>query len=198
MHAPTRLALAAMVALAAAAAPAHAQRTSPSVSFFSSGGGAHADWLHTEDQPAGDTDAQGIRIVDTTTGYAGIDVKHAEGLPTESYPPSSFDFKASMPGPSLGYPRLVYVFNDGGNASLRPLTWTADWQTVSDNNWDNNAGGCGPRYQQTWQQIQACHPGTIVTSIFFTTDPGIDVRFLVDNLTTAGARISNASDNSNA
>jgi hypothetical protein len=127
--------------------------------------------------------------------YAGADVKHAEGLPTESYPDSSFDFNASQAGPSLGYPRLVYVFSDGGNASLRPLTWTTDWQTVSDDNWDNNSGGCGYRFQRTWSEIQACHPGTTVTSIFSTTDPGIPVEFLVDNLDTAGKNISNASDN---
>ena len=176
-----------------------AQRTTPSISFFSGGGGAHADWLHTDDQPAGDTDSQAIRVVDTAdpSGYAGFVVHHADGQPTASYPPSSFDFKASQAGSSLGYPRLVYVFSDGGNASLRPLTWTTDWQTVSDNNWDNNAGGCGFQFQKTWSEIQACHPGTTVTAIFFTTDPGIPVEFLVDNLNTAGKRISNASDNTN-
>ena len=194
MHRPSRLVLAALVA-AVGAVPAHAaRRTTPSLSFFSGGGGAHADWLHTEDQPAGDTDGQAIRIVDTTTGYAGADIKHAEGGPTADYPPSSFDFKSSVAGPSLGYPRLVYVFSDGGNAALRPLTWATSWQTVSDNNWDNNSGGCGFQFQKTWAEIQACHPGTTVTEIFFATDPGIEVQFLVDNLDTAGTNFSEAAD----
>src|SRR5687767_9220066 len=125
-------------------APADAApRQSPSLHFFSGGGGGHADWFHTDDQPAGDTDQQAFRVVATTTGYAGAVVEHADGLPTATYPNSSFDFKASQAGSSLGYPRLVYVFSDGGNASLRPLTWSTNWQTVTDNNWDNNSGGCG-------------------------------------------------------
>jgi hypothetical protein len=195
MQRPIIVAVAALC-LAGAAGPAQgARRMSSSLSFFSSGGGAHADWLHTEDQPAGDTDQQAFRVVDTTTGYAGADVKHAEGLPVEEYPPSSFDFKASQPGPSLGYPRLLYLFDDGGNAYLRPLTWSTSWQTVSDDNWDSNGGTCLFQYQKTWEDVQACHAGAIVTQIVFVTDPGINVTFLVDNLDTAGKVISNAGDN---
>lgn len=186
----------AALCIAGAAVPAEgARRTSPSLHFFSSGGGAHADWLHTEDQPAGDTDQQAFRVVATTTGYAGADVMHAEGRPVAEYPPSSFDFKASQPGPSLGYPRLLYVFSDGGSAYLRPLTWTTEWQTVSDNNWDNNGGTCGFQYQTTWENVQGCHAGATVTEIVFVTDPGIEVTFLVDNLDTAGKVISSARDN---
>lgn len=194
MHRRAIVVLAALCLGAAAAGPVSAaRRESPSIHFFSSGGGAHADWFHTDDAP----DGQAFRVIATTTGYAGADVMHAEGRPVESYPPSSFRFRSSLAGPSLGYPRLVYLFSDGGNAYLRPLTWTQAWQTVSDNNWDSNGGTCGFRYQVTWSDVQACHAGAIVTDIFFTTDPGIDVEFHVDDLNTAGKVISHASDNRN-
>jgi hypothetical protein len=141
-----------------------------------------------------------MRIHDTTDpyGYAGILVHHVYGIPTASFPNSKFDFKSSLPSPSsLGYPRLVIRFSDGGNASLRPLTWQQTWTTVTDPNWDNNIGGCGFLFETTWQQIQACHPGTFVTNAYVVTDPGIEVTFLIDNLDVAGKTFSNASDNSN-
>lgn len=170
----------------------------PTLSFFSGGGGAHAGWVHTDDQPPGDTDQQAIRIHDTTTGYAGVLVHHVYGTPTASFPNSSFDFKSNLVSPSsLGYPRLVILFSDGGDASLRPLTWQQTWTTVADPNWDNNHGGCGFRFETTWQAIQACHPGTFVTNAYITTDPGIEVDFLIDNLNVAGKRFSSASDNGN-
>jgi hypothetical protein len=172
----------------------------PTLSFFSGGGGAHAGWLHTADQPPGDTDQQAIQIHDTTaaTGYAGVLVHHVYGIPTASFPNSMFDFKSNLASPSsLGYPRLVIIFSDGGNASLRPLTWQQSWSTVQDPNWDNNSGGCGFRFQQTWQQIQDCHPGTFVTNAYITTDPGIEVTFLIDNLEVDGKNFSNAGDNIN-
>lgn len=185
-----------MLAVALAAAPAPgAARQSPSLSFFSSGSGAHADWLHTLDQPPGDTDGQAIRVVDTTEGYAGADVKHAEGQPTATYPDSSFDFKASMTGPSLGYPRLHYFFSDGGNAYLRAADVDDDVAARRGQQLKQQRRTCGYAFGQTWSQVQACHAGTIVTEIVFLTDPGIDVEFRVDNLNTAGKVISSASDN---
>ena len=170
----------------------------PTLSFFSGGGGAHAGWVHTSDQPPGDTDQQAIQIHDTTSGYAGVLVHHVYGTPTATFPNSKFDFKSNLASPSsLGYPRLVIRFSDGGNASLRPLSWQQNWTTVQDPNWDNNAGGCGFLFETTWQQIQACHPGTFVTNAYITTDPGIDVTFLIDNLSIDGKTFSNASDNGN-
>jgi hypothetical protein len=166
------------------------------LSFFSSGGGAHAGWLHTDDQPPGDLDQQAMQIHVTTTGYAGVLVHHVYGWPTATFPNSKFDFKSSLVSPSsLGYPRLEILFSDGGDASLRPLSWQTNWTTVADPNWDNNSGGCGFLFEVTWQQIQACHPGTFVTNAYITTDPGIEVDFLIDNLTVAGKTFSNASDN---
>jgi hypothetical protein len=195
---PSALAVFISLVVPALAAAADNGNAPPTLSFFSGGGGAHAGWVHTSDQPPGDTDQQAIQIHDTTTGFAGVLVHHVYGTPTAAFPNSKFDFKSNLASPSsLGYPRLVIVFSDGGNASLRPLTWQQNWTTVQDPNWDNNTGGCGFRFEQTWQQIQACHPGTFVTNAFITTDPGIEVTFLIDNLTVDGKTFSNAGDNSN-
>lgn len=169
----------------------------PTLSFFSGGGGAHADWFHTDDQPPGDTDGQAIRIHDTATGYAGVLVHHVYGQPTATFPNSKFDFKSNLAGPSLGYPRLVIRFSDGGRAELRPLTWQQTWTTVQDPNWDSNGGTCPFLFETTWQTIQGCHVGTFVTNAFITTDPGIDVTFYIDNLTVDGKTFSSASDNGN-
>lgn len=166
------------------------------LSFFSSGSGAHAGWVHTDDQPAVDTDySQAIQIHTTDAGYAGVLVHHVYGWPTAAFPNSSFDFKAAVPGPSLGSPRLVILFSDGGNAVLRPLSWTTYWQKVADPNWDNTGGACGFVYETTWNTIKACHLGTVVTNEYITTDPGLPNDFLIDNLATAGKTFSNASDN---
>ena len=171
----------------------------PTLSFFSGGGGAHAGWVHTDDQPPGDTDQQAIRIHDTIDpyGYAGVLVHHVYGIPTASFPNSKFDFKADRVGPSVGYPRLVIVFSDGGRAELRPLTWQPTWTTVQDPDWDNKGGTCGFLYEQSWNAIQACHIGTFVTNAYITTDPGVDVTFWIDNLEVAGKNFSSASDNGN-
>lgn len=99
------------------------------------GGGAHAGWVHTSDQQAGDTDEQAIQIDDV---------------------------------------------DDGGRK-----------------HWDNNAGCCGFLFEATWQAIQARHAGTFVTNAYITTDPGITVDVLVDNLNVAGRSFSQAADNGN-
>src|SRR5919108_623085 len=101
-------ATAAAAALAAVASAADNGNAPPTLSFFSSGGGAHAGWLHTDDQPPGDTDQQAMQIHVTATGYAGILVHHVYGWPTATFPNSTFDFKSNLVSPSsLGYPRLV-------------------------------------------------------------------------------------------
>lgn len=205
MHRLLRLVAALSVALAATAVPAFAAdngKAPPTLSFFSGGGGAHADWFHTDDQPPGDTDQQAIRIHDTTdpNGYAGVLVHHVYGQPTESFPNSTFDFKSSLASPSsLGYPRLVIRFSDGGSAELRPLTWQQSWTTVADPNWDNHGGipACTFLYETTWQDVQDCHPGTFITNAYVTTDPGVDVTFYIDNLNVDGKHFSSASDNAN-
>jgi hypothetical protein len=184
------------LAVPALASAADQGNAPPTLSFFSGGGGAHAGWVHTSDQPPGDTDQQAIQIHDTASGYAGVLVHHVYGTPTASFPNSKFDFKSNLASPSsLGYPRLVIQFSDGGDASLRPLTWQQNWTTVQDPNWDNRGGTCGFVFETNWQQIQACHAGTFVTNAFITTDPGIEVDFLIDNLSVDGKRFSRAADN---
>jgi hypothetical protein len=125
-------------------------------------------------------------------------VHHVYGTPTLSFPNSRFDFKSNLASPSsLGYPRLVIRFSDGGRAELRPLTWQQTWTTVADPNWDNNGGTCPFLFETTWNTIQGCHAGTFVTNAFITTDPGIEVTFLIDNLFVDGKNFSSASDNGN-
>jgi hypothetical protein len=190
------VALAALVVLPLGASAADNGNAPPTLSFFSGGGGAHAGWVATDDQPAVDTDYhQAIQIHDTLASYAGVLVHHVYGMATASFPNSTFDFKSNLVGASLGYPRLVILFSDGGRAELRPLTWQQTWSKVADPNWDSNGGACGFAYETTWQTVQACHPLTFVTNEYITTDPGIDVDFLIDNLQTAGKNFSSASDN---
>ena len=113
-------------ALPMTSAAADQGKAGPTLSFFSSGGGAHAGWLHTDDQPPGDTDQQAIRIHDTLTGYAGVLVHHVYGIPTAAYPNSSFDFKSNLASPSsLGYPRLEILFSDASGISSFMLSVTA-------------------------------------------------------------------------
>jgi hypothetical protein len=83
-------------------------QASPTLSFFSGGGGAHADWLATSDQPPGDTDNQAIRLLTTTAsnGFAGILVHHVAGIPAASFPDSSFWLKAPRTL-SLGPPSVL-------------------------------------------------------------------------------------------
>ena len=87
------------------------------MSFFSGGAGAHADWFVTADQPPGDLDRQAIRLITTNgfptyeQGYAGILFHHVEGIPAEAFPDSEFWNKAPA-GPTLGSPRLVVAFQD--------------------------------------------------------------------------------------
>lgn len=189
------VALAALFVLPLGASAADNGNAPPTLSFFSGGGGAHAGWVATDDQPPFDTDHQAIQIHDTTASYAGVLVHHVYGMATATFPNSSFWFKSNLVAPSLGYPRLVIQFSDGGRGELRPLTWQPNWTQVADPNWDNNGGVCGFVYETTWQTVQACHPGTFITNEYITTDPGIDVDFLIDDLTTAGKTWSSASDN---
>lgn len=88
----------------------------------------------------------------------------------------SFDFNANQTGGSGGSPRMVVIFSDGGNADLRPLTWTANTWTHLDgmtgNNWDNNGGTCGFVYATTWTGVLACHSGATVSVIFVVNDSG--------------------------
>jgi hypothetical protein len=181
---------------ASAADQGHAPAT---LSFFSGGGGANAHWQHDTADAPNDDNQQDIEINTTTApnGFAGVTVHHVAGTPTAAYPNSSFDVKSDFTGPSLGSPRLVIQFSDGGRAELRPLTDTTSWQTVSDPNWDNNGGTCGFVFETTWSVIQACHAGTFVTDVFLVADPYGHTHW-IDNLNTAGKVFNEAADNGGA
>jgi hypothetical protein len=174
----------------------------PTLSFYSGGAGANAHWQNDRADSADDDNKQDIEIRTTTApnGYAGVNVHHVYGTPTEDYPNSRFEVKSNVPAPggvsSLGSPRLVIQFSDGGRAELRPLFLFPDWRPVSDPDWDNNGGTCGFRYETTWNEVQACHAGTFVTDVYIATDP-YGLTYWIDNLTTAGKNWSQAADNGN-
>ena len=182
---------------------------SATLSFFSGGGGAHADWLATSDQPPGDTDNQAIRLLTTTAsnGYAGILVHHVAGIPAASFPDSSFWNKAPV-GPTLGSPRLVIEFQTAagtadGDAELdQNARTTSDWEQVSDvtdygnSGWDIHSAACPFMYHQMWSVAQSCHTGDVVSSVFLVADP-YGINHLIDDISVDGQTFSSASDNGN-
>jgi hypothetical protein len=204
--------LAAIVLLGAAASGATAGRTTPSLSFFSGGHGAHADWLVTDDQPTDDTDDQAIRLLTTDQGYAGILFHHVAGIPVADFPDSDFWNRTPEPyflEPStLGSPRLVVAFETAtgardGYADLRQNTRGNGWEHVSDvtdypnSAWDTMGGApCGFLYNVTWQAIQTCFAGDVVRAVYLTSDP-YDIYHLIDDITVNGKTFSSASDNGN-
>src|SRR5579872_680085 len=172
----------AALALIPAAALADNGSSSPTLSFFSGGGGAQAHWLATADQPPGDTDNQAIEILTTTSGYAGILVHHVTGIPAAAFPDSSFWMKEPA-GSTLGSPRLVVEFQNAaggpdGDAELDANAATGGWQPVSDtvapvvqNGWDIHSAACPFVYHQLWTTAQSCHAGDVVSTAFLVADP---------------------------
>ena len=203
------LASLAVMASAVAVTPAYAQDSgdctepktdsgnAPEKLSFCGANGGQAHWQHDPDDSPNDDNLQDIEIVTTATGGFGrVDVMHVFGTPTADYENSSFEVKSNTMGPSLGSPRLVVNFSDGGSGHLRPLTNTMEWQEVGDGNWDNNGGTCGYRFQTTWEEVQNCHQGTFVTSVFLVADP-YGFTHWIDNLNTAGRVFNEAQDNGN-
>src|SRR5438067_8639611 len=148
---------------------------SPTLSFFSGGGGAHADWFRSDDQPPGDTDGQAIRLLTTTTGYAGILFHHVTGIPAAEFPDSEFWNKTPFPytfePATLGSPRLVVAFQTptgqyDGYADLRENVRGNDWEDVSDETnypnaaWDVMNKPTAPCntfvYNVKWSAVQTC------------------------------------------
>ena len=192
-------------------------KASPTLSFFSGGGGAHADWLATDDQPPGDTDNQAIRLLTTNGaptydhGYAGILFHHVTGIPAEVFPDSSFwnktpDAYAFEPY-TLGSPRLVVEFQNAagqfdGYGDLRENSRLNGWENVSDVDnypnaaWDVMGGPCGFRYNVTWADVQACFAGDTTLAVFIIAD-AYGIYHLIDDITVNGKTFSSASDNSN-
>ena len=190
----------------------------PTLSFFSGGNGAHADWLATSDQPPGDTDNQAIRLLTTNgaptfeKGYAGILVHHVTGIPAADFPDSSFWNKTPntyFGEPStLGSPRLVVEFQDAagefdGYADLRENTRGNGWEEVSDqlpnypnSAWDVMGGPCVFRYNVQWSDVQACFAGDTTLAVFLVAD-AYGIYHLIDDITVDGKTFSSASDNAN-
>jgi hypothetical protein len=207
--------------LAALTAPtialADSGSTHPTLSFFSGGDGAHADWLATTDQPPGDTDNQAIRRQTTNDaptyakGYAGILVHHVTGIPAASFPDSSFWNKTPNPYPfepyTQGSPRLVVEFQNAagqfdGYADLRENTRGNGWENVSDTaNYPNSAwdvmGGpapCGFVYNVTWSVVQTCFAADTTLSVYLVAD-AYGIYHLIDDINVDGVTFSSASDN---
>jgi hypothetical protein len=190
-----RLAAISVLALALMAAPAYAA-PSEKLSFWS-GPGAHAGWQGDKADSPSDDNIQDIEFDTTATGgYAGLSVRLEEGTPTSAYGPSSFDVKSDYIGASLGSPRLVVFFSDGGYAELRPLENNTSWQTVEDPNWDNHGVPCDFGYEETWAQVVSCHPNTTVTRVIMVADPYGHTHW-IDNLHTAGNTWDSAQGNGN-
>ncbi|MDX6369284.1 MAG: hypothetical protein QOG93_786, partial [Gaiellaceae bacterium] len=159
-----------LLVLLPAAALADSGNAPTTLSFFSGGGGAHADWFVTADQPPGDTDRQAIRLQTTSQGYAGILFHRVTGIPAAAFPDSSFWNKTPYPytfEPStLGSPRLVVAFQTAtgqydGYADLREIFRGNGWEHVSDqtdypnSGWDTMGGApCGSLYNVQWLAIQ--------------------------------------------
>jgi hypothetical protein len=196
----------------------------PTLSFFSGGNGAHADWLATADQPPGDTDNQAIRLLTTNgaptyeKGYAGILVHHVTGIPAEAFPDSAFWNRTPYPYPfepyTQGSPRLVVAFQNAagefdGYGALRENVRGHTWEKVSDaefptpnttpgaypnSAWDVMGGPCGFRYNVLWSEVQSCFAGDTTLSVFLVAD-AYGVYHLIDDITVLGKTFYSAADN---
>ena len=187
----------------------------PTLSFFSGGNGAHADWVVTSDEPPGDTDLRAIRLLTTNGaptfehGYAGILFHHVTGIPAEAFPDSSFWNKTPSPyfgePNTLGSPRLVVQFQNAlgqvdGYGALRQNTRGHDWEHVSDVDeypnaaWDVMGGPCVFRYNVHWTDVQACFSGHTTFSVYIVAD-AYGIYHLIDDITVNGKTFSKASDN---
>jgi len=190
---------------------------SPTLSFFSGGNGAHADWFVTADQPPGDIDNQAIRLLTTNgaptfeKGYAGILFHHVTGIPAADFPDSSFWNKTpetpyfGQPN-TFGSPRLVVAFQNAlgqpdGYADLRQNTRGNGWEEVSANTfpnaaWDVMGGPCVFLYNVTWSVVQSCFAGDTTLTFYLIAD-AYGIYHLIDDITVNGKTFSRAGDNGN-
>ena len=194
----TVVALVAVGAALALAAPAHAEFAFGS---FATQGDASAGWITEPNSPPGSTEQQSIGLfVNGTSASDFSDAARAKFNGVAGAAPAvapSFDFKVFTVGGSGGSVRLVVRFNDGGRGELRPLSLRAnDWTHVdgSSPDWDNRGGACGDKTSQTYAQVVACHPGTEVTVVEVINDSGWlfvgGFQILVDNVTYGGETVS--------
>jgi hypothetical protein len=191
--------------------------TTISVSFFAGHVGPVASGsAHWTNATSNDTDPFSVEIdvpeggtpANGYSSFAGINFHHLPPAAPANAP--SFDFKADRNGASGGSPRLVIVFNDGGNINLRPLNWVQDrWisegpgptpDPLAATNWDNSGGTCGFLYEMTYDTVKACHAAAAVTAAFIVSDSGwlnAPYKNWIDNIQYNGKTISQPSDNSN-
>jgi hypothetical protein len=186
-----------------AVALAPARDASTSLSFFSGGHGARANWVANN---------QAIRLSTTklaashVQGFAGVFVQHVAGIPATQFPDASFRSKAAdKPGLTLGSPRLMveFVTRRGtfvGYAALSETERGSGWEAVNDRtnfpkaSWEVNGGPCGSLARLKWATVQTCFVRDKVASVFIVADAfGIDQ--LIDDITVNGATFSDDQDN---
>ena len=186
-----------------AVAVAPASDPSTSLSFFSGGLGARANWVANN---------QAIRVSTTRLaashvhGFAGILVQNVAGIPATRFPDASFRSKASdKPGRTLGSPRLMVEFQTErgtfvGYGALSENFRGSGWEAVDDRtnypraSWEVNGGPCGSLANVKWATVQKCFARDTVASVFIVADPyGIDQ--LIDDMTVDGKTFSSAEGN---
>jgi hypothetical protein len=197
------------------------------MSFFSGGQGAHADWFITADQPPGDTDRQAVRLQTTNGaptyahGYAGILFHHVTGIPAAEFPNSYFWNKTPYPylfePYTQGSPRLVVAFQNAlgqfdGYGALRENTRLNGWDKVADGNFLPN-GTYGTYPNSAWDVMSGPAPCVYVYNVnwqdvqtCFADDTVLSayivadaygVYHLIDDMFVNGKHFSSASDNGN-
>ncbi len=188
------LCVAALAVLGLMTSASAAPRTSPSISFFSTGDSL-SQWVKVGGN-------QLVSLTATATGYAGAELKHVAGAAPANAP--TFSFTAPNAPTSGGSPRLVMNFSDGGRIEGRPLDWTVAEQLVGDGDeWDSNGGGeCGFVYGVDYNTALECHDGSdvTVTSVFVITDSGWlngAHTVQIDDIQYGGDTIASARNNGN-
>jgi hypothetical protein len=159
-----------------------------------------ARWADTNDPPPGETDPSVIDLsVSGTAGGGFSSASSARFTGFSKTPPASspsYDFRASVSGPSGGSPRLKLGLTNGGGM-LRPRTLVAGQWTHMDgqSSWDNYGGTCGYRTELSYAELLACHPDETVVALELYSDSGWlypdGYQLFVDNVTYNGERVSN-------
>jgi len=159
-----------------------------------------ARWVDTGSPPPGEIDPSVIDLSVGGAGGGGFDsassarfTGFSRALPASS---PTYDFIASVSGPSGGSPRLTLRLSNGGG-ELRPQTVTAgQWRHMDgQSGWDSYGGTCGYRTELSYAQLLACHPGETVFGLELWNDSGWlyqdGYQVFVDNVTYGGERVSN-------
>lgn len=159
-----------------------------------------ARWVDTDTPPPGETDPSVIDLSVAGTAGGGFDSASSARFTgfSETLPESSptYDFRASVSGPSGGSPRLTLRLSNGGG-ELRPREVSAGQWTHMDgqSSWDSYGGTCGYRTELSYAQLRACHLEETVFGLELWNDSGwlypAGYQVFVDNVTYNGERVSN-------